>query len=489
MDIVSKQTGTQLSAEEFNQIPDELEEIIKSAGITPSDQVLTQISSAIAQIVADGRFFSTDGTANVITLANVSPRKAVTSLKNGVNGIFKANLDNTGAVTINLCGLGAKNAYINSAELVAGDIKAGKYYNFIYDELNNRFELSEYLNTTTASSVTNFAYEQKDFIQAYSKSQIVIKAGTEIHLKVAGEDEDRVFKINVDTPYTLSEILDTGSVEAGKDYCIYLVAGDGNSVAVKASRNTTYPLGYSADNSRKIGGCHTLCVSVTTTNAPALVDTNIWTTHPAIGYNAGDIIPNSVWCLSHRPISDPSGMVYVDKIDMWVDIYLQSGTLLATSSTYGATVTDTRTPIQHQWDMQLVNKKLATDNDFTMFAEGSNQKTAIKGSAAPNPKTSGGHLDTANKRMISGYFIEECCGYLWQWLDEIAPVGGSSFAGYGDEGTRGQSYGMPYVLKAGGDWHNSSSCGSRSRDAANTRSHAGAYNGARGVSRPLILNR
>ena len=134
MDIVSKQTGTQLSAEEFNQIPDELEEIIKSAGITPSDQVLTQISSAIAQIVADGRFFSTDGTANVITLANVSPRKAVTSLKNGVNGIFKANLDNTGAVTINLCGLGAKNAYINSAELVAGDIKAGKYYNFIYDE-------------------------------------------------------------------------------------------------------------------------------------------------------------------------------------------------------------------------------------------------------------------------------------------------------------------------------------------------------------------
>ena len=489
MNIVSKQTGAQLEAEEFNQIPDELENLIGSAGIVPSEVNLTQVSEAVAQVVADGRFFSTTGTADAIILSNIQPRKAVKKLTNGLNGMFKAIYDNTAEVTLNLCGLGSKNVYKDSASLIAGDIKEGVYYNFIYDELNDRFEIAEFLNKSISSNVSDFAYKQKDFIQAYNKSTITIKAGTEILLNVVGEEEARSFKTNEDTNYALSEILDTGSVEAGKDYCIYLCAGEGRSVIVKASANATYPEGYSADNSRKIGGLHTLCVSVTTSNAPVLVDTNIWTSHPAIGYNAGDIIPNSVWCLAHRPISDPSGMVYVDKIDMWVDIYLQSGTGLSTASVFGATVTDTRTPIQHQWDMQLINKKLATDNDFMIFAEGSNQKTAINGAQAPNPKTAGGHLDTANKRMISGYFIEECCGYLWQWLDEIAPVGGGGFSSYGDEGTRGQSYGMPYVLEAGGAWDVSSSCGSRSRAAAGTRLRAYAYHGARGVSRPLILNR
>ena len=489
MDIVSKMNGSQLQATEFNQIPDECENLIASGGLIPSDAVLTQMADAVAQISADGRFFATSGSADAIILSQQGQRKAIKSLTNGVNGMFRAIHDNTGAVTVNLCNLGAKSVFKDSSALIAGDIKSGNYYNFIYDATNDRFEIAEYLNKSVSTEVKDFGYKQNDFIQAYNKTSLVIKAGTEIKLNVSGEEEARVFNTNEDTTFVLSEILDTGSVQAGKDYCIYLVAGIGKSVDVKASLNTTFPQGYTADNSRKIGGCHTLCVSVTSSNAPVLVDNNIWSAHPAIGFSAGDIIPNSVWCLAHRPISDPSGMVYVDKINMWVDIYLQSGTGTGTASVYGATVTSTRTQIQHQWDMQLVNKKLATDNDFMMFAEGSNQKTAIAGAKEPNPKIAGGHLDTAGKRMISGYFIEECCGYLWQWLDEIAPVGGSGFASYRDEGTRGQSYGMPYCLGAGGDWGYSSSCGSRSRSANGTRSVAGADVGARGVSRPLILDR
>ena len=138
--------------------------------------------------------------------------------------------------------------------------------------------------------------------------------------------------------------------------------------------------------------------------------------------------------------------------------------------------------------MQLKNKKLATDNDFAMFAEGSNQKTAIYGSASPSPKTTGGHLDTASKRMISGYFIEECCGYLWQWLDGCSANGGSGFTTYDGEATRGQTYGNSYCLLAGGAWDHSTSCGSRSRTANNVRSSVGAVPGGRGVSRPLVLN-
>ena len=358
-------------------------------------------------------------------------------------------------------------------------------------------DLTTEVESLSAIVMPDLTYEKLDsqFLVAKDKSNLTIKAGTTIRLDVSSDDV-RYLEVKEDTDYNIYNIMDSGvqSLTAGKDYYIYIVAKDvtdsgtgtiTKTVELKASINSSYPTGYTASNSRKIGGFHTLCQAVTSSNAPALVDNNIWQSHPAIGYNAGDIIPNSVWCLSHRPQSEPEGMAYVDKIDMWVDIYLQSGTGLNTASTFGATVTDNRQPINHQWDMELVNKKLATDNDFTIFAEGSNQKTAIYGSAAPNPKTTGGHTDTAGKRMISGYFIEECCGYLWQWLDEIAPVGGSGFSNYDGSAARGQTYGTPYVLSAGGSWYDSSSCGSRSRGASASRSNVDAYDGARGVSLPL----
>ena len=357
--------------------------------------------------------------------------------------------------------------------------------------------LSKEVSDINEIVMPDLTYEKTDakFLIAENRSQLRLKAGTVIRLDVSADDV-RFLQVEEDQVYNVIEIMDTGisSLQAGKDYYIYLVAKDvvdsetnevTKTVELKASINATYPTGYNSSNSRKIGGFHTLCIAVTSANAPALVDTNIWETHPAIGFNAGDVIPNSVWCLSHRPQSAPEGMVYVDKIDMWVDIYLQSGTGLATASVYGATVTASREPINHQWDLQLVDKKLATDNDFTIFAEGSNQKTAIYGAKEPSPKTAGGHTDTAGKRMISGYFVEECCGYLWQWLDELGPVGGSGFATYDGSASRGQTYGTPYVLGAGGRWNNSSSCGSRARSANDSRSDVAAPYGGRGVSLPL----
>lgn len=343
----------------------------------------------------------------------------------------------------------------------------------------------------------NYTKTDSMFIVSKAKNSITLKAGTVIRLDVS-EDDVRYLEVKEDTDYNIYNIMDTGaaSLTAGTDYYIYAVKKDitnnetseiVKTVEIKASLNSTYPQGYTAATSRKIGGFHTLCAAVTSSNAPALPANSLWSSHPAIGYNAGDIIPNSVWCLSNRPQSEPEGMAYIEPIDMWVDIYKQSGTGASTKSAYGATVTDNRQPINHQWDLQLKNKRPARDCEFTVFAEGSNQKTAIYGSASPNPKTTGGHTDTAGKRMISGFFIEECCGYMWEWLDEIAPVGGSGFVSYGDDNSRGQSYGMPYVLSAGGAWPDSSSCGSRARAAHFSRSFVAALCGCRGVSLPLRI--
>ena len=86
-------------------------------------------------------------------------------------------------------------------------------------------------------------------------------------------------------------------------------------------------------------------------------------------------------------------MVYCAKLDLWVDIYLQSGTGASTASVPGATITDTRIWNDHVDDLAAVGKVLLDDSEFQIVAEGSNQKTNIAGSA--DPVTTGGHRDTA----------------------------------------------------------------------------------------------
>lgn len=103
---------------------------------------------------------------------------------------------------------------------------------------------------------------------------------------------------------------------------------------------------------------------------------------------AGDILPASLWCLTHRPTCNPEGMAYVSELDLWVDIYLQSGTGTFTRSANGATITDTRAWFDHVDDLAAVGKTLLTDTEFQICMEGSNQKTAIQGAA--DPVTTGG---------------------------------------------------------------------------------------------------
>lgn len=191
---------------------------------------------------------------------------------------------------------------------------------------------------------------------------------------------------------------------AGKDFYIYACQpSSGIAPVIKLSANSTVPSGYTATTSRKIGGFHCLCVAVGTISG-----------HTLTGYLAGDILPASVWDLKHRPASNPEGMVYVDRLNLWVDIFLQSGTGTSTASVNGGTIADTRTWNDHVDDLAAVKKVLLDDIEFQVAAEGCNQQTNITGSA--DPVTTTGHVDTAARRMISNYGIEDAAGAMYQWL-------------------------------------------------------------------------
>ena len=318
-------------------------------------------------------------------------------------------------------------------------------------------------------------------------------------------------------------------VENGRDFYVYLVAESDGSVGIRISTNSTAPSDidpeWTTANTRQIGQFHTLCVAagdsltatIATENGSVAVDgtvpvknipendedgfyvfynkrvtavisdanyDTVTVEHPLRGFNAGQILPESVWCITFRPVScKADGMAYDPDTDTAVDIYLQSGKGRSTKSKYGGTTARSRQPINHQADMLAVGKRLPTDNEFLSFAAGSNEKTAIQGAAESSIITTGGHVDTANRRMVSFIGCEDCCGAIWQWLDEIAADGGSGFSTYDGNASFGQTYGVPFVLGAGGAWNRGSGCGSRSRSAGDSRSGVNANYGCRGSSR------
>jgi len=95
------------------------------------------------------------GTANALTLAlPASPvPQVVLAYKAGLRLVFKANVANTGAVTVNFNGMGGKSVVTQGGTaLLAGDIKASGVYEIVYDGTN--FQIIGF--TAATSSPTTF---------------------------------------------------------------------------------------------------------------------------------------------------------------------------------------------------------------------------------------------------------------------------------------------------------------------------------------------
>jgi len=142
------------------------------------------------------------------------------------------------------------------------------------------------------------------------------------------------------------------------------------------------------------------------------------------------------------------------------------------------------------------NKRLPRFDEFMRFSRGANQETNISGSA--DPGTTGGHSDTAGRRMISDIGAEDICGVLWQWgLGEgdngaalswgAADTTADATTYDGDESAAlGQSYGNPNRPRFGGHWNLGSTCGSRCAFWNGSPLDLNSSIGARGVAEPYV---
>lgn len=244
------------------------------------------------------------------------------------------------------------------------------------------------------------------------KAQRLVEAHASDHTKVTVNKGgyyiplligDTFFLIDTATHVSSVTDIDTGAVAAGTDYYVYACNSSGTLV-FKTSLASTFPDGFDATTSRKIGGFHTLCTAVGTIAGHTLSD-----------YAQTDILPASIWDLKHRArCGNNAGMVYDSKSGLWIDIYMASGTGASTLSVNGGTISNNRDWNRFVDDGGAIGKQLLDDGEFQLAAEGSNMQTNIAGSA--DPVTTGGHSDTAGRRMISNIGCEDMCGALNQWL-------------------------------------------------------------------------
>jgi hypothetical protein len=314
------------------------------------------------------------------------------------------------------------------------------------------------------------------------KNMVLVK-NTQFAILYNGTDYS-LFETDADITWVAGSKLDTGALEPGKDYYVYLCTADGLDATIKESANATCPLGYNADNSRKIGGYHTLCLGVGTIAG-----------HDLSGFVAGDVLPRSVWCLNHRPHGPVEGRFYDPDSGIWAMIYLASVSGGELVSVYNGVTADGASSETFHWYkfdqwLRRIGNRMPFQGEFVSLSLGSNQGTNIVGSA--DPVTTGGHVDTTGRRMISNHGAEDCCGALWQWGIEAEAGGTTSWENAydgNDTGVAGQHYLAPNRALFGGLWDSGASCGSRSSAWNISPLFLNAYLGVRGVAEPLAGGR
>ena len=325
------------------------------------------------------------------------------------------------------------------------------------------------LTTGVLSALVGLQALQKDYIQ------VVGDAGLKILRDTIFCVGDSIFKTERDITLN-SANLDSGSFIVGKDYYVYVCdKGGTNDEEYKISLNSTYPTGYNADNSRKIGGFHYGdCRRIdTTTLEPINTSSQAWGTGWEDNVYQG-ILPFSVWTLLHRPKCSPEGMVYCKGINKWVDIYLIS---TGYKSEYNATpMTGSEGLMYYDWHEKVarrLGKKPLSYLEFCCVADGSPNGRDDSNDYCWTKTTNTGRNKTGIiAKAVSSYGLKDCVGNVWEvgsdiaWSTQIYTGSSGQWKFRNATEIKKGAYYAAFdndvkVSLHGGDWNDGAACGSR----------------------------
>lgn len=345
------------------------------------------------------------------------------------------------------------------------------------------------LTVAKMANIGDLVAPSAEYLAATGLTELTVTAGCVITVGSAG-----VFK-------TDATVLSTGNLDAGstftvgKDYYVYICDPGSEDLdeVYKISLNSTYPDGYDAETSRKIGGFHygrvrQVSSKLIPINAAGAEKGSGWESNVASG-----IVPRSVWTLKHRPKCSPEGMVYAGG-GLWVDIYLASSNGIGgVKSAYNATpLTGTEGHNSYDFiDLGLKSgKRLLSYSEWQQAAYGSPQgedgnNTNAWAATTNTARTTTGKVVNA----VSAIGCVDCVGNVWECLDELsyrydATSGSVAWSwkdvlgeGNGQAYTQG-TYGLVRLV-AGGSWPDGVLAGCRAVICHNYPWNVNTYIGAR----------
>lgn len=359
------------------------------------------------------------------------------------------------------------------------------------------------LNVSKMATISDIVTPTTEYLYASGANELTLVENCVISVGAAG-----VFKTG-NTVLNAAN-LDVGSAFAvGNDYYVYICDSrvDAQDEQYVISLNSTYPTGWNASNSRKIGGfhygrCRKVDENLQPTNGSGVIFGTGWESAVSNG-----IVPRSVWTLGHRPKCNPEGMVYIGG-GTWVDIYLNSddGEMGLKSEYNCAPMTGTEGMNWYNFVERLAKsgKRLPDYAEFCAYAFGSPAGLDDANTNAWSATTNTGRDVTGSVvNAVSAVGCVDAVGRVWEWLNDLitraehatnATNHATQAWGWDTNtplktGEKNYDVGNIYqyyynslaALRAGGNWFDGARCGARAVGCTGYPWDVDAYTGARGA--------
>ena len=275
------------------------------------------------------------------------------------------------------------------------------------------------LNVNKLATISDIVAPTSQYLYASGANEITVIEGCVIAVGGAG-----IFKTG-NTVLNASN-LDIGAAFAvGSDYYVYICDSrqDAQDEQYIISLNSTYPSGWNASNSRKIGGFHYgRCRKINDNMQPVNSSGAIFGTGWESAVSNG-ILPRSVWTLGHRPKCSPEGMVYLGG-GTWIDIYLNSddGAQGLKSEYNCAPMTGTEGMNWYTFTERLMKsgKRMPDYSEFCAYAFGSPQGLDGANTNAWTATTNTGRGTTGSVvNAVSAVGCVDAVGRVWEWLNDL----------------------------------------------------------------------
>ena len=359
------------------------------------------------------------------------------------------------------------------------------------------------LNVNKLATISDIVAPTSQYLYASGANEITVIEGCVIAVGGAGIFQTGNTVLNASN-------LDIGAAFAvGSDYYVYICDSrqDAQDEQYIISLNSTYPSGWNASNSRKIGGfhygrCRKINDNLQPVNSSGAVFGTGWESAVSNG-----VVPRSVWTLGHRPKCSPEGMVYLGG-GTWVDIYLNSddGAQGLKSEYNCAPMTGTEGMNWYTFTERLMKsgKRMPDYSEFCAYAFGSPQGLDGANTNAWTATTNTGRGTTGSVvNAVSAVGCVDAVGRVWEWLNDLitraehatnaeyhptAAWGWDKKSPLRDNATKYDvgniyqyyAYSLAALL-AGGRWYDGAGAGARAVNCSTSPWYVNTYVGVRGA--------